>query len=746
MFTHFGNLVGGRLNDTFVFTNNASAVSINGGAGTNIVDYSSTSNTNALSFDLNNSFLSTISKFIGPTNISGNNTLIGANSSSNTWNITSNNGGNINNNAITFSNFGNLTGGTAGDVFVLANSSVSVSGVISNGSLNYSSYNNTVPVNVNLAAGTATATGGISNITNITGGSAINTITGANTANTWNITGTNAGNVNGTSFTHFSQLVGGTAGNIFAFNNGASVSTINGGIGGVNTLDYSAYSAPITVNLSTSTASGLTGVFSNITNLNANSSNIASNNLIGQNASNVWAISANNGGNINGTTTFSNFGNLTGGTGNDTFTFNDGKVIAGIIDGGANGTNILDLSNYSTAVGITLSSATASGYSGTTTGTPNPTGGFARITQVNGGASNGSANTSLSTENTLTTVTLTGNNSGTLNDGTATLTFNTIGTLVGGTANNKLIGTNNATTWNITGNNAGNVNSVINFSGFGNLAGGSANDSFIFSDGASISGAINGGGGSNSLDYSAYTTPVTVNLASGLISNINNIIGSMNLADGQNNSLYGPNATVTWNILGNNTGTLNYGSMTISFTNFGNLIGGIFNDNFYFATNGNLSGSINGGAGTNSINYSNYTAPVTVNLAQLTASGLSGLNSISQITQYIANNNNAITNTIIGNNTMNNWQITNNNSGNINKSVYFNGFGNLTGGTSTDIFTFLNNISVSGMVNGGGGDNTLNYSNYSSPVNVNLTNQTATGTGGFNNINHFTGGTVTITP
>jgi len=728
-FSHFGNLVGGSLNDSFVFSNNAGVNSINGGAGNNTFDYSATTNTNPITINLANGSVSSINSFIGPTNIgSGNNTLIGSNNSSNTWSISSNNGGNINSSAITFSNFGNLTGGTAGDTFVFGNSSVRVSGVISNGALNYSSYNNTTPVNINLAAGTATATAGISGITNIIGGLAVNTITGANTANTWNITGTNVGSVNGTSFTNFSQLVGGTAGNTFTFNNAASVSTINGGIGGVNTLDYTAYSIPVTINLSASTAPGLTGVFSNITNFNANSSNAANNNLIAQNASNVWTINANNGGNINGTTTFSNFGNLTGGTGNDTFTFNDGKVIAGIIDGGAGGTNILDLSNYSTAVGVTLSSATVFGYSGITTGIPNPMGGFARITQVNGGTSN--ANTSLSTENTLTTVTLTGNNSGTLDDGTSTLTFNTIGTLVGGTGNNKLIGTNNTTTWNITGNNAGNVNSAINFSGFGNLVGGSGNDSFTFSNGVNIGGSINGGGGTNSLNYSAYTSALNFNLESGLFSNISSIVGPTTASLG---TLTGINNTNIWNITSNNAGNIVTGSSTMTFTHFGNLVGGNFNDTFVFTNNASAV-SINGGAGTNTFDYSatTNTNPIIVNLAN---------GSVSSISNFIGPINISGNNTLIGaNSSSNTWNITSNNGGNINNNaIIFSNFGNLTGGTAGDAFVLTNSsVSISGVISNG----SLNYSSYNNtvPVNVNLAAGTATGTGGISNITNIVGG------
>jgi Ca2+-binding RTX toxin-like protein len=63
------------------------------------------------------------------------------------------------------------------------------------------------------------------------------------------------------------------------------------------------------------------------------------------------------------------------------------------------------------------------------------------------------------------------------------------------------------------------------------LVGGPGDDIFVFSHGVAFGGTLDGGGGVNTLDYSAYTTGVNVNLASGTamgtsgISNIQNVIG-----------------------------------------------------------------------------------------------------------------------------------------------------------------------------------------------------------------------------
>ena len=79
-----------------------------------------------------------------------------------------------------------------------------------------------------------------------------------------------------------------------------------------------------------------------------------------------------------------------------------------------------------------------------------------------------------------------------------------------------LVGPNVPSTWNLTGANTGNIAGLVNsFTTTENLTGGSDADSFIFATGGSVSGAINGGDGTDTLDYSAYTTQVAVNLGLG---------------------------------------------------------------------------------------------------------------------------------------------------------------------------------------------------------------------------------------
>jgi Ca2+-binding RTX toxin-like protein len=93
-------------------------------------------------------------------------------------------------------------------------------------------------------------------------------------------------------------------------------------------------------------------------------------------------------------------------------------------------------------------------------------------------------------------------------------------TVHGGTAFDNLIVATTAadtTTWEIIGTDAGRITgsslaSPVTFDGVEELLGTLGRDRFVFNDGASI-GAVVGGGGEDTLDYSAYTTPVFVNLA-----------------------------------------------------------------------------------------------------------------------------------------------------------------------------------------------------------------------------------------
>jgi hypothetical protein len=110
-------------------------------------------------------------------------------------------------------------------------------------------------------------------------------------------------------------------------------------------------------------------------------------------------------------------------------------------------------------------------------------------------------------------------------------------TLHGGGGTNTLVGPDAANTWSITGRNTGKLTGTflsgpVTFFSAQNLTGGADTDTFSFADGQGIDGIIDGGGGINMLDYSAYTSNVIVNLplstatgVGGGIAHIQNVTG-----------------------------------------------------------------------------------------------------------------------------------------------------------------------------------------------------------------------------
>jgi hypothetical protein len=86
-------------------------------------------------------------------------------------------------------------------------------------------------------------------------------------------------------------------------------------------------------------------------------------------------------------------------------------------------------------------------------------------------------------------------------------------------------------------------------------------------------------------------------------------------------------------------------------------------------------------------------------------------------------------NLLRGDNAVNTWHLTGINAGRVG-NVHFRNIQNLHGGTLDDTFQFSDGGGVTGMIDGEGGINTLDYTLYTHPVVVNLARHQATGTGG----------------
>ncbi|MBD2744473.1 filamentous hemagglutinin N-terminal domain-containing protein [Coleofasciculus sp. FACHB-1120] len=690
-FLNIENSIGGAANDTLIATNTVNNWNITGlNAGdVNGFNFSSFENltggteTDIFTLGANGA----VAKIDGN---AGNNILVGANTN-NTWNITGNNSGNVND-ANSFTNIQNLAGGSIDDSFKFTNNgyiSGNIDGVNTTDTLDYSDYTN--PVTVTLGTNnqiTATGVGGtLTSIENLVGGSSNNTLIGAIALNTWNITGLNAGDVNGFNFSGFENLTGGIETDIFTLGANGVVAKIDG--------------------------------------------NTGNNILVGANTNNTWNITGNNSGNVNGANSFTNIQNLTGGSIDDSFKFTNNGYISGNIDG-VNTTDTLDYSDYTNPVTVTL-------------GTNN------QITAI------GVGGILISIEN-----------------------------LVGGTGNSTLIGANTANTWNITDNNSGDVNGGVAFSGFQNLTGGGDTDNFVFSDGKNISGIIDGKQGFDTVNYSAYNTPVTLNVAT--LANVENSIGGTTAED----NVIGSNTANKWNIAGVNTGdvngliftsfetvtggtdtdtfTVNGGSVSkidgsagnntvvaantvnkwklngansgdvngVPFINVQNVTGGTDTDTFELKEGVAIAGIVDGNAGNDTLDYSTYTGEVTVDMGASKATGVATVSKIEKVVGGTSGDN-----TFIGPNTKNTWNLTSNDSGDVN-GVTFSNFQNLTGGTANDTFKFSDAVNITGIVDGGAGFDDLDYTAYTTPFVVDLQAGTATGTGGIKNIDPpFTAGIAT---
>lgn len=681
----------------------------------------------------------------------------------NAWAITGANAGSINptgaTGPTTFTNIQAITGNASNDVFTFSDGAAvtgAVNGVgAANNSFDYSAY--TTSVSVNLAAGTATGTGGFSNIQTFTGGTEEDSITGPNVANTWTITADNTGTVGTINFSSFENLIGGTSTNAFTFNGAFQISGTTGidGNGGTNTVtgpnvtNAWIVTADDAGSINPTGSSGAT-LLTDIQNFTggigidtftfnwafqvtgAIDGNGGTNSITGPNVNNAWAITSTDAGTINptgetGATNFTDIQNLTGGSANDTFILSDGVGVTGAIDGTSATGNNLNYLAYTTPIAINLQTGTATNI---TVGISNIQNFIGPVGLNNTFTVHNLVNAWLITANDTASVT---NANGTFSivnfpklvGGTNTDIFTFLGAfqmsgltgIDGGIGTNTITGPNVNNGWTITASNAGSINptgalGATTFTNIQNLTGGTANDTFSFSDGVGVTVSINGTSATgNSLNYLAYTSAITINLQTGAatnitggISNIQNFIGPV----GQANSFTVQDVTNAWIITADDTASVTNVNGTFSVTNFPSLVGAVTNnDTFTFNGAFQMTG----------------------------ATGIDG---------------NGGTNTIVGPSVVNTWSVTANDAGSISPTgasgpTTFTAVQNLTGGLNNDTFNLSDGFGISGMISGNGGTtNTIDYSAYTTAVTVNLATPSATNVGSFSGIQSFIGGSTVL--
>jgi hypothetical protein len=285
---------------------------------------------------------------------------------------------------------------------------------------------------------------------------------------------------------------------------------------------------------------------------------------------------------------------------------------------------------------------------------------------------------------------LTGNGQGTLNGAVTFAGFRSLD----GSGHDTLVGANGTNNWGVTGPGQGTVNGIA-FQGFTRLQGGTGNDWFSIATGVTAAGAIDGGGGNDTL---AVQSP--------------------------------SGTTSTWQLTGLGSGTVN----GTTFADIANLRSGGGHDDFQFLPGGAVPGTLVGG-GHSTLDYSRYGSPAVVNLQSRTATGVGGT-----FTGVAGAVGSGLGDTLIGaDRPANTWNVTGPGAGNV-YGFTFAQFANLTGGSGADLFRFADGAGVAGVIDGGGGSNTLDYSAYRTGVYVNLRTGTATGTGGIANVQNVTGG------
>ncbi|GEM_PF-2591716 len=304
----------------------------------------------------------------------------------------------------------------------------------------------------------------------------------------------------------------------------------------------------------------------------------------------------------------------------------------------------------------------------------------------------------------------------------------TAATVDGGAGTDSLVGPDTVNTWKITGMGVGNaLLSALGFAGIEDLTGGSDNDTFAFANGASVSGFIEGQGGTDTLNLGAYLTARDIRLDG--LSAFGGFFGRAGIAffnsieslagGNADDSLFGLNANADWGIDGTNTYTA--GGQTLGFSSFENLAGGPGNDAFVLADGQFVAGTVNGMAGNDTLQYGHVT-PVTVNLPTGEATGIRAgfVGSLTSIETVIGG---AGDDTIIGQGVAQRLE---------------GGAGNdtITGGAADD--TMLGSLG-NDVLNGGAGVNWVLYTFSATPVKLNLQKRKGTGEGtdtliGFSNV------------
>jgi hypothetical protein len=371
--------------------------------------------------------------------------------------------------------------------------------------------------------------------------------------------------------------------------------------------------------------------------------------IIGHDAGNTFVVNAGDAGTANGQAFFS-IENLTGGSAADTFTFT--AALSGAASGQSGG-DVFNINN-----GGSAGASDGGGGSDTLTyaGSTGPiTVSVAGVTNMENLVGSASSADILQGSIGNDVFVLSTSASGTV----GTVAFSDFENFDGLEGIDEIVGVEAGNTVNVTGIDAGSVNGQA-FSNIENLTGSPAADTFTFT--AALSGSAQGENGDDVFEI--------------------NDGGSAGAING-----------------GANLDTVSYANMsagvTISLADLvaiENVVGSAFDD--IFNLGGDFSGSVDGGAGTDTVVGTADANFFVVIAGSITVDGATFTN-IESIDGAGGSD------TIIGAAVVNNFVINSSDAGTVSFTDFAN-IENLVGGTGNDTFTF--NAPLSGSANGGDGD------------------------------------------
>jgi len=295
-----------------------------------------------------------------------------------------------------------------------------------------------------------------------------------------------------------------------------------------------------------------------------------------------------------------NVENLVGGSGTNTFKFDNGAAFAGTLQGGAGGINVLDYSAYTSGVQVNLGEGAATG-----------TGGVGNINDIIGGAGNDTL-----VGDDMTNVIRGNGGLNTLRGGAGSDTY-----VITGSWQNDTLEEEEDEGWDTVDLSAIAANLTVTIDadadisvrdGSGHTAtythldhfiGGSGNDHYVLEDDwGSVKLTEKTGGGYDTVDFSAETNNLIITIhEEGDITAIEE-----DIEDGSSGLEVFPNVEA--------------------------ILAGAGDDTFYFDDQATLAGTIHGGDGNDKLDYSEYMTDVAVNLTTGTAHGTSSISNFEHVT------------------------------------------------------------------------------------------------------------------